>query len=388
MKIAGIIAEYNPFHNGHALHVRRTREATGCDYVIACMDGHFTQRGEAARFSKWARVRMALSCGVDAVFELPALFAVRPAEVFATGGVAILDGLGANVLSFGSETADMGALNALAEVSLNEPEQVSEAVRRGLEAGKSHARARGEAVAGYLGLDPEALNKPNAILAVEYLRALRRRGSRMEAAAIERVGGYHDQELGTFASASAVRAAFDRGDAEGALSAIPGNARPFARPDAMHGMDDILLYRLRDMSPEALAGLPEVGEGLENRVGKLCREHATRQALLEALKCKRYTWSRLSRTLTQALIGMDSGLAAACPEPPYARLLGVREDARPLLRELGARASIPIASSAEALRGNPCFELECRATDLWALMHDQPAERLPGREFTERFVKV
>ena len=96
MKIAGIIAEYNPFHNGHALHVETARQLTGCDWVVACMSGHFTQRGEPAVFSKWDRARMALACGVDAVFELPALFTVRTADAFARGGVAILDGLGAD----------------------------------------------------------------------------------------------------------------------------------------------------------------------------------------------------------------------------------------------------------------------------------------------------
>ena len=161
MKIAGIIAEYNPFHNGHAFHVLETRRATGCDWVIACMAGHFTQRGEPAALSKWARARMALACGVDAVFELPALFAVRPADTFALGGVAILGGLGADVLSFGCETDDMALIRALADIKGTEPEAVSLRVREKLDAGMSHARARGEAVGEYLGLPPETINRPN-----------------------------------------------------------------------------------------------------------------------------------------------------------------------------------------------------------------------------------
>ena len=109
MRIAGIIAEYNPFHRGHAWHIARTREA-GCDRVIVCMDGHFTQRGEAAILSRWDRARMALACGADAVFELPTLFAVRTADAFARGGVGILAGLGVDVLSFGSEITDRDPL--------------------------------------------------------------------------------------------------------------------------------------------------------------------------------------------------------------------------------------------------------------------------------------
>ena len=137
MRIAGIIAEYNPFHNGHALHIRRTREATGCDYVVACMAGHFTQRGEPALWSKWARARMALASGVDAVFELPALWAVRPADAFARGGVAVLGGLGCDVLSFGSETADLALLRRLAALRANEPAELSRSIREKLDGGLS-----------------------------------------------------------------------------------------------------------------------------------------------------------------------------------------------------------------------------------------------------------
>ena len=156
MKIAGVIAEYNPFHAGHAYHLRMTREMTGCDYIAVCMDGSYTQRGTAACLSKWERARMALACGADAVFELPALFAVRTADVFALGGVAVLSGVGADVLSFGSETDDRGLLMKLADLRQEEPPEVAEAVRRNLSAGQSHARAWGSAAAEYLNVSPRS----------------------------------------------------------------------------------------------------------------------------------------------------------------------------------------------------------------------------------------
>lgn len=388
MRIAGIIAEYNPFHNGHALHIWRTREVTGCDYVVACMAGHFTQRGEPAILSKWARARMALACGADAVFELPALFAVRTADAFALGGSAILDGLGADALSFGSEIADLGLLRALAELRRSEPEAFSACVRRKLDAGMSHPRAWGEAAGEALSLPPEAVNRPNLILAAEYLRALEKLGSRMEPVAVRRAGEYHGAALGEFASATAVRAAFARGERDAALAAIPEAARPFAEPDALHPMDDVLLLRLRGMTPDEIAALPDVAEGLEHRLYRLCRETGSREALLDALKCKRYTRARLSRLLTHALLGMDAALLRDHPAPTYARLLGARADAGPLLKELDRRAKLPVVTSAAALRGDACFDLECRATDIWALLHDDPALRLPGREFTEKFIRV
>lgn len=388
MKIAGVIAEYNPFHNGHAWHLRQTRALTGCDYIVVCMAGNFTQRGEAACASKWARARAALLCGADAVFELPTLFAVRPAEAFAAGSVAILGGLGADALCFGCETDDPALIRSLAMLKQNEPETFSRSVRRGLDMGMSHARAWGEAAGAWLGLPAEAVNQPNLILAAEYLRAMARQGYDMQPVPVKRRGEYHGGELGEYASASALRSAFERGQTEQALVCVPETARDCAMPDAMHPMDDLLLYRLREMSIEQLSALPDMGEGLEHRLYRLCRRKGARRELLEALKCKRYTYARLSRVLTYALLGMDAALIRACPLPPYARLLGARRGTEALLAELKRRTRIPIAPRAAALRGDTCFEAECRATDIWALLHDAPDQRLPGREYRERFISV
>ena len=388
MRIAGIIAEYNPFHRGHAWHVQRTREASGCDFVVACVAGHFTQRGEPTPWSKWARARMALACGVDAVFELPALFAVRTADTFARGGVAVLGGLGVDVLSFGSETSDLDTLRQLADFGRSEPTSVSIAIQDRLAAGMSHAKARGEAVAEALGLTPEMVNRPNTILAVEYLRAIEALGFEMTPLAIQRAGDYHDAELSGMASATAVRAAIARDDVAQALAALPDAARPYAAPERLHAMDDMLMLRLRGMSKAELSRLPDISEGLEQRLWRCCRETSGRDALLTAMKCKRYTHARLSRLLTHALLGMCQADLDAVPLPPYARLLGVRTGAEPLLAELKRRATIRIAASPTELRGDACFEIECRATDIWSLLHDDPALRLPGRELTEKFVRV
>ncbi|MBQ6373711.1 MAG: nucleotidyltransferase family protein [Clostridia bacterium] len=388
MKIAGIIAEYDPFHKGHAWHIAETRRLSGCDRVIVCMAGHFTQRGDAAICSKWARARAALACGADAVFELPAMYAVRTADVFARGGVAILGGLGADVLSFGCETDDLSTIAGLAALRDAEPAEVSAAVRRRLAEGDALPRARGEALAEHLGLPCEAINRPNLILATEYVRAIGALRLQMVPLAIRRIGGYHDPGLGGFASASAIRAAFAGGDAEAAMEAIPEKARRWMQPDRMHEPDDLLLDRLRTMPIEAMAALPDVTEGLEHRLYRLCRQTGSRSALLEGLKCKRYTRARLSRLLTHVLIGLTADMAAAVPLPRYARLLGARDDAGPLLRELKSRSQLPVVTRAAELRDDPVFELECRATDLWALCHDRPEERLPGRELTEAFIRM
>lgn len=384
MKIAGVIAEYNPFHNGHAYHLRQTREITGCDYIVVCMDGHFTQRGEAARWSKWTRARMALENGADAVIELPTLHALRTADAFAGGGVAILGGVGVDLLSFGSEQTDLSLLRNMAEIRANEPESVSERIRCLLDEGMSHAKARGIAAAEYLGIDPEILNQPNLILGAEYIRAINASCPEVEPVPVRRIGGYHDAAMGEVASASAIRAAFDRGEDETAYNAMPDAVSP----EKIHAMDDLLLYRLRDMTMEELSSLPDAGEGLDSRLYRLCREVGSHRELLEKLKCRRYTHARLSRLLMHAMLGIANDIIKKHPMPTYARLLGMRADAAPLMKVLSDRSRLPIVSSATALRDDPCFAIEERAADLWALLHDDSELRRPGREFTEKFVRV
>lgn len=390
MKIAGVIAEYNPFHSGHEWHLAETRRRTGCDFVVVCMAGSYVQRGEAACLSKWARAEAALRCGADAVFELPALFAVRSADAFARGGVGVLEGLGVDALSFGCETTRLQTIEALAELREHEPETLSDAVRRGLAEGKSHARARGEAVAAMLGMEPEALNAPNLVLAAEYVRQLRRRSSAMEIAVVPRAGDYHDADVrAPFASATAVRAALAEGRKEEALAAVPEAAREIlSRVGSMHAPDDLLLWRLRQTSEAELSALPGVAEGLERRILRCASGASTREELLDALKCKRYTRARLSRILACALLGLTNALAERHPEPEYARLMGMRRDARPLLSELKHRAKLPIVSDPVRLQSDECFRLECRATDLRALQCDDPSERRAGQELTRKFVTV
>lgn len=390
MKIAGVIAEYNPFHSGHEWHLAETRRRTGCDFVVVCMAGSYVQRGEAACLSKWARAEAALRCGADAVFELPALFAVRSADAFARGGVGVLEGLGVDALSFGCENAQLQTIEALAELREHEPETLSDAVRRGLAEGKSHARARGEAVAAMLGMEPEALNAPNLVLAAEYVRQLRRRSSAMEIAVVPRAGDYHDADVrAPFASATAVRAALAEGRKEEALAAVPEAAREIlSRAGSMHAPDDLLLWRLRQTSEAELSALPGVAEGLERRIFRCAAVASTREELLDALKCKRYTRGRLSRILACALLGLTNALAERHPEPEYARLMGMRRDARPLLSELKRRAKLPIVSDPVRLQSDECFRLECRATDLRALQCDDPSERRAGQELTRKFVMV
>ena len=370
-RLLGVICEFDPFHNGHARLLKLLREQTGCDGIVCAMSGSFTQRGEAEIVSKWARAEMALRCGADMVFELPALFAVRTADVFALGGVSILSSLGTDILSFGCEPAGISLLDAMTELSLAEPDAVRQKIRRNLQDGKSHARARGEAYADFLHLSPDAINRPNTILALEYRKALRTLHSSMEALAVPRLGDYHDDSLEQgIASASAIREAIRSGRGAEALRHIPQAARPLLQNACKsHAPDDLLLHRLRSMQPEDIAALPDAPEGIEMRV-KRCAETADSwRNLIDQVKCRRYTRARITRLCAHALMGMS-------------------RDAAPLLRELSRRSTIPIVSDAVTMRDDPVFALECRATDIWALTREAPSERRANQEFTRKFVGI
>lgn len=383
MKIAAVIAEYNPFHTGHRYHVEQTRRLSGCDYVVAIMDGNFTQRGEAAILEKRQRAAAALRGGVDAVIELPGLFAVRPAEVFARSGVALAEAVGADVLSFGCETADVDWLRAVLAAEADVQPRIREALSRG----ESYARARGEAVSERLGVSPEALNRPNLTLALEYLRAMAASGSRMQPLAVARQGDYHSDDMhAAYPSASALRRAARAG--EDVRRFLPGLAADAEFMPSMDALDAVFLYALRGYTPQQLRGVCDVTEGLENRVCKWSTRCTSRMQLLYELKCKRYTFSHLSRVLTQAVAGMTRELAMAHPTPEYVRILGARRAAKPLLREMALRCALPMVSDGAQLRGDAIFECECRLTDLFMLSSADPARRRAGLEYTQRFLSI
>lgn len=385
MRVCGVICEYDPFHNGHAYHLQKMRAATEGAYIVCVMSGYFTQRGHAALLSKWTRAEMALRCGADVVFELPALFSVRDAERFARGGVSLLASLGVVThLGFGSESGDLHTLQTLSKIEADLP-----AIRQGLSQGMTLARARGEALR-------LCADTPNDMLAVEYLRALDACGLSISPVTVRRAGhGYHDETLDAFASATAIRQALRRG--EEAFGSIPPAAYALLRRmqdtgavQHSNGLDTVLLAMLRTMPPKALAQVADVGEGLENRLQQAAQQTASRQALLALAKCKRYTWARLSRVLIQALLGITKPIAASHPAPEYARLLGFRRDAQPLLAEIQAHAAIPVITRAAKFRqaGNAAFAIDLLAGSLWTLGLENPALRTGDADITHPIIII
>ncbi len=386
MRVVAIICEYNPFHRGHALHLARAREAAGADYAVCVMSGPVTQRGAFARHDKWTRAPAALTCGADLVLEMPVRFACASAQEFARGGVQLLASLGVIThLSFGCEAMALPHLARAAEALSGETPAFREALREGLERGLSYPRARAEAASRAYGLPGEALSLPNAALALEYLQAL---PEGIVPVPIAREGaGYHDAALSPLASATAVRAALARGEREAALAALP-TPELFAQSEARGDVHEdealslLLLHRLRTADAEALERIDGMDEGLEHRFIAAAQRAGSRDALIAAVTSKRYTWARLSRLCTHMLLGTTRETARAHPAPEYARILGFRKDAAPLLHEIKKSAALPlIAKAADFDRHHPLYALDLRAQDLWSLGCAAPELRAAGRDF-------
>ena len=387
MRVCAVICEYNPFHLGHAYHLRAARESSGADYVLCLMSGALTQRGTFARHDKWLRSRAALQNGADVVLELPARFACAPAPDFAGGGVSLLSALGVVThLSFGCEPSALSLLSAAAPLFKAESPVFSAALQTHLANGLPYPRARALAAEQIAGIPADLLAQPNAALALEYLQAL---PETIVPVPVARQGsGYHDAALSALSSATAVRAALAHGNLADALSAVPSpeilqTAEKSGFVHEEEALTQALLYRLRTASPAELSALYGMDEGLESRFLAAAQNCSTRGVLLEQIKTKRYTRARLSRLCAYALLNLTRDFAQTHRTPDYARVLGFRKSAAPLLKEIKRHGSIPLVTKAADFdRSNPLFALDVRAQNLWSLGVLNPSLRVSGRDFT------
>lgn len=382
MRIVGVIAEYNPFHLGHAHHLAQARQLAKADAVVVVMSSVFTQRGEAALLSPADRAQMALASGADAVFALPAAWAVRDAEHFALGGVSILAGLGCDAISFGTENIDLSALRTAAHLLESPDDAFSSAVRARMDAGLPYPAALAAAMDEVRPGCGTLLANPNSTLAVCYLRALNRLKVTMDVIPVQRIGGYHDSALGnTLPSATALRGAILRGDWTRVQAAMPQEAyavvRQAAASSRLHipdALDHALLYRLRTMHADEYTSLPDASEGIENRLAAAAESARSREELLQIAKTRRYPYARLSRMATHALLGLKNDALRAEPLPQAAWLLGFRKEKQALFTHFKEHGTLPILSkAADADRNAPWFAAECNAYNIWSLGANQPA---------------
>jgi predicted nucleotidyltransferase len=386
MKTSGVVAEYNPFHNGHAYQIEQTRQA-GVTHVVAVMSGCFTQRGEPSIMPKAARCHAALLCGADLVVELPLPWACATAETFASGAVAVLNALGCvDVLSFGSECGDAEKIRRIAD-GIAQTDGSAE-LKQALSTGVSFPRARELALANKLPPDDlTILKNPNDMLAAEYLKALNRLNSPIRPMAVKRENTLHDAESpsGNFASASYIRRLMIGGRLDEALCFVPEQAadvyrRAFAQghaPFLPAAAQPMILAQLRRLRACDFAALPDVSEGLENRIYKAVLNAVTLEELIFRVKTKRYTLSRIRRIITAAFLGLTKEDTQS--PPPYIRVLGFNSWGAEILSAAKKSATLPIVTRhADILKlgaqAQRVYQLECLAADLYGLCLPQ---RLP-----------
>lgn len=371
MRSIGIVAEYNPFHNGHAYSIKKARES-GAESVVAVMSGSFVQRGEPAIFDFETRVRAALACGADLVIQLPVVYAVSGAQRFARASTQLLDALGVlDTLVFGSECGDTKRIIETAR--LLDTDEFSELLKKELAGGISFALARENALRKLNGECADIIASPNDILGVEYVSSLLKLQSELQPFAIRREGVAHDggNTNGEFASASRLRELLREGADISAF--VPERAAEIYMKSEMLDMcrlERAILYKMRTATAREIALAPDVSEGIENRIVAAAKEACTLDELYSLAKTKRYSHARIRRIILNTFLNVTEQLASC--EPPYIRVAGFNENGAAILKKAAETARLPILTKTadiaeldEKARG--IFAAECRAGDIAAL---------------------
>ena len=342
--VLGIVSEYNPFHNGHILHLKKSLEMTKADFTIAIMSGNFTQRGDTSIIDKWAKTEMALKQGIDLVIELPTIYAISSAENFADGAVKILNSLGIiDYISFGSEIGEIKPLDDVATVLSKEPKDFSEILKRQLRSGLSYPKAREIAIQMYFGTSPiytEALQNPNNILGIEYLKALKKSKSNITPITIKRnYNNYNSNDVKSgVASATAIRTMIMQ--EKNIHTVVPYETYEIIERLSKEGnivpslkvFEKEIIYNLRKMTITEIANLADVSEGLENKIKQASNMTNNLEELIQKIKSKRYTETRIRRILLYSLLNITKkDMTISKKVIPYVRVLGFNKHGKRII---------------------------------------------------------
>lgn len=381
MKAAGIVVEYNPFHNGHAFHLAQTKKKTQADVVVAVMSGHFLQRGEPAMLPKWHRAEMALKAGADIIIELPYPFSTQKADVFAFGAVSVLSALGCQFLCFGSESGQIEMFETTLEFLQENEDELERNIQQFITEGISYpaavARAYGKLKGNKKLLD---LSRPNNILGLAYLRAIKKLNTPMTGMTIKRIhADYHDVEFSSpsVASATSIRKMLfsKEGHIEKIKPYVPETTFQVLKEyqnkyRTFHSWENYwpyLRFRLLHLTPEELAQIYEIEEGIENRLLKLALSSSSFRDFISRLKTKRYTWTRLQRMCVHILTNTKKAeMQKRMKKVSYLRLLGMNEQGRKYLNLMKNALQIPLVSKLSAFKDSS-IDLDIRASRIYAL---------------------
>ena len=360
-KVLGIVGEYNPFHNGHLYHLEESKKMTSSNYTVAVISGNFTQRGSTAIIDKWSRAEMAIKNGIDLVIELPVLYAISSAENYADGAIKILNSLKVvDYISFGAETSDIDILNNFADILHKEPLKYRSLLTHELKKGISFPKAREHALLMYLNGNRKFINvlsSPNNILGIEYIKALKKHKSNIKPISIARFEtGYNDVTYtGNIASATAIRNIVKNGGFDALRKLLTNSSYSILINNIKQGhiipdlsvFEKQIIYNLRSMYPEEIAELADVSEGLENSLKNAADSCNTLEELLNKIKSKRYTSTRLQRILLYSLLNITKkDIELSKKTIPYIRVLGLNKRGKFLISEIAkANPKLEIVTS-------------------------------------------
>lgn len=391
MENIGIIAEFNPFHNGHKHLIDSVKKAD--NRIVCVMSGNFVQRGETAISPKAERARAALMCGADLVIELPTPWAMSTAQNFAYGAVSILKNTGIiNKIAFGSESAQKEELIALA--NLIESEDFNIKLHEKLSCGNTFAQIRATLASEYSPIYEQLLSNPNDTLATEYIAASNRLGFNCDFIPVKRIGAPHDSDIISLelVSASIIRKHIKNNDYSFAEKVMPSAAYNILKDSPVSDikrLENAILIDLRKkLSDSALEKLSDISEGLENRLFKAIHSSTSLEELYEQLKTKRYTLARIRRIILSAFLDIDNSYFKK--SPPYIRVLGFNENSIDLLKEMLANSSIPVIVNVSDINklsefGLKVWEAENVATDIFSLSLNKPQRC--GNEYYHKIIK-
>lgn len=404
-KILAIVAEYNPFHNGHLYQLQKSKKLINPDYSICIMSGNFVQRGDTSIIDKWSKAEAAIKCGIDLVIELPVLYSISSAENFAEGALKILSSFGNNVtISFGSECGDLDTLNNIANVLYDEPKEFTTILTHELSKGLSYPKARENALLLYLNdvrKYANVLSDPNNILGIEYLKAIKRLKSQITPLTIKRIdAGYNSLKIkDRLASATAIRNLIKNN--KDVKKLIPTPAYNILLENIKHGkivngvsvFEKEIIYTLRKMSVQEIANLQDVSEGLENLIKQAANSCNNLEDLINSIKSKRYTRSRIQRILLYSILNITKkDIQNSYKIKPYIRVLGASQKGKTLLSQISnPKAKYPVITSVKKFMDNNnnkilknMLEKDILATNIYTLGYEY--ESKANLDYTKKLI--
>ena len=388
--VSGIICEYNPFHTGHLYQIDKIKSETG-GLVVCVMSGNFVQRGETAVIDKYTRCKMALLSGADLVIEMPVAYATSSAESFGECGVYLLNGLGSvDRLYFGSESDNINYLKDIAKYF--ESEEYSFLLNSKLQKGTSFPTARMNAVKSSLGEKYSSLlEKPNDILGIEYIKAINKLNSNIEPCSIKRIGSDHDKDNDSSSiSAKSIRELIKSNQDVSKFvpnyELLEDSIKNQTAPTDLKNLERAILYKLRTMSEEEISNLPDVGEGLENKIKAAANKAKSLDELYDLIKSKRYAHSRIRRIILHALLDITKDKMYL---PEYIRILGMSKNGERILKS--GQNKLPFVSRYSEVKKLDkkqikLFELEASADNIFALC--QPTIQNANAYYTRGIIKI